>query len=123
MVQQLTKEGNILSLLLKASPTGLMHTTVCKLYLHCSTKKSYKSDTLLSLPTRFALGLTISRMLMISSFGYKFGISPVLRMLLMSSMNDSSLTWESVKRKTVGEPSPPLFLRMSLRSSLHSMMP
>ena len=44
-----------------------------------------------------------------SSAGYRLGTSPVLRIILMSSINDSSLIWLSANRKVVGRPSPPHF--------------
>ncbi len=40
-VQQSTKEGNFLCLILNASPTGLIHSTICKLFLTLSTKVYY----------------------------------------------------------------------------------
>ena len=39
MVQQLASEGNILTLFLKASPMGLMASTMCSCSLTRSTKK------------------------------------------------------------------------------------
>jgi hypothetical protein len=41
IVQQLTKLGNILTLVLKASPIGEKHKTICKNFLTYSIKKAY----------------------------------------------------------------------------------
>mmetsp|Transcript_13481 Transcript_13481/g.52996 ORF Transcript_13481/g.52996 Transcript_13481/m.52996 type:complete len:258 (+) Transcript_13481:188-961(+) len=56
----------------------------------------------------------------VSSLANMLGTSPVFKMLLMSSKNDSILIWVSLNKKTVGEPSPPALRRTFFRSSRHS---
>ena len=123
MVQQFTREGNIRSRVRNASPTGLMQMTVCRFFRHCSMKKSYSSVGDLSRPTFLARGRTSSMMFISSSFGKRFGTSPVLRMLLRSSRKLSYLICVSLNRNTVCWFSPPLFRRTVRRSSRHSVTP
>lgn len=61
---------------------------------------------------RFKISLTSSN----SSGLYKFGTSPLLRMLLISSRKPSSTTWMSLKRKTVGLFSTPAWKYSFFRS-------
>ena len=52
-----------------------------------------------------------------SSALYRLDTSPLLRMLLMSSRNDSSTTWTSMKRNTVALLSTPALQYSRFRSS------
>ena len=58
---------------LKVSPTGDIASTMCRLALHCSTKKAYTSGGVIPLPALFALGVTASMMVMTSSLANRFG--------------------------------------------------
>lgn len=91
MVQQLTRDGNIRQRALNALPTGLMHSTMCRLFLTLLMKNS-KIPSLLpsAIPASFAAGrqpiITRSN----SSASNRLGTSPEFRMLLMSSKNSST---------------------------------
>jgi hypothetical protein len=100
---------------LKASPTGEKASTMCRLALVRSTKKFQRSAEDSAGQLAFtAAGLTASVMAARSSYGNKFGTSPVFRSVLRSSTKASCLICESLKRNIVGLPSAP---------ALHSMRP
>ena len=69
-----------------------------------------------------AMSCIFSMISAFSSAGYKLGTSAVLRIMLMSSTNDSSLIWLSLNRNTVCLPSEPAFSSSLFRSSLHSVL-
>lgn len=77
IVVQLTKLGKVLNLLLKSYPTGDMHITICKLFLHKLTKNWYFSFTD---PVGFRV-LISSMIFAFSSGGKRFGIYPLFNML------------------------------------------
>ena len=97
IVVQFTNVGNVLSLLLKSSPTGDMQITMCKLFLHNWTKYWYFS---LNEPIGFIEAIS-STIFAFSSVGNKFGIYPLLRMLQTSSTIDSLRIWVSLNKKMV----------------------
>lgn len=97
IVVQFTKVGNVLSLLLKSSPTGDMHITMCRLFLQSWTKYWYFS---LKDPTGF-IEVISSTIFAFSSVGNRFGISPLFKILHTSSTIDSLRIWVSEKRKIV----------------------
>jgi len=69
IVQQLTNDGNFLALILKESPAGLMHKTMCRFALILETKYDH-NDSGLSIFFFFkAEGRTL---LIISSISYFF---------------------------------------------------
>lgn len=91
IVQQFTRAGNILSLFLKASPTGDKHNTIDKLSLIFEIKYLYQS----SIPNQ---SVSSYNSLIISSFSsdsHKLGTSPELNTLLTSSKNISFVIWLS----------------------------
>lgn len=91
MVQQFTREGNILTLYLNPFPMGEKAKTTCKFCLHLSTKNPYSCSGVPSgaLPEVLASALTISMTSAFSSAGNKLGTSQVFRRLFMSSTKDS----------------------------------
>ena len=124
IVQQLTKLGNCRRRPRNASPTGLKASTTCKLDWQRSTKNLYCSAGVFS--WRFiclAAPRHFSARTAFSSDANRLGTSHVLSKLLMSSTNDSSLIWASVKRNTVDFPSPPAVVSSRFKSSRHSFLP
>lgn len=85
-MQQLTNEGNILTLVLKDYPIGLNAKTMCRFLLHFYTKKLYNwlGVPYFNLFSAFAIGLTFYIIYAFSSEGNKLGTSYVLSKLLMS---------------------------------------
>lgn len=69
----------------KASPTGDMVSTTCRFARHCDTKKPHSAAELSAAAAFFARARTASMIIITSSFGKRFGTSPVLRILLTSS--------------------------------------
>lgn len=67
---------HFLSLSLKAPPTGLMVSTMCRLLRTLSRKKSQRPAGVRGLPARFARAVTASRMPTSSSFANRLGTSP-----------------------------------------------
>ena len=104
IVQQFTKEGNILTLVRKASPIGLKHRTIWKFLFTTSTKnwKSWAGEPSSPLLSYFSKGRTFSIISALSSVDIRLGTSEVLRRVLMSSTKLSIFIWLSVKRNTVG---------------------
>ena len=95
MVQQLTNDGNFLSLFLKASPIGLIASTICSWSRTLCIKKLNRATNEPSVCLDFSLCLSscliFSQISAFSSVGYRLGTSPALSKLLMSSKNDSCL--------------------------------
>lgn len=91
IVQQFTRDGNIRQRVRKALPTGLMHSTMCRLL---RTRLMQKSQMASLLPSAMPNSLAAGRHPMIScsysSGSKRFGTSPEFRMLLMSSKNSST---------------------------------
>ena len=125
MVQQFTSDGNLRRRSRNASPTGDMHSTQCRYLRHSCTKNlNFSCAGAPSLiPAFLARTVTASAICAISSFANRFGTSPVLSTLLMSSRNDSILICVSEKRNTVGLPSAPALRSTIFRSSRHSNAP
>lgn len=125
MAQQLTKDGNILSLLLKSSPIGDMANTIWTFYLHFCKKSIHisLSPKFLNPGTFLFTSLMLSMIFMISSAAeYKFGISPLLRTLLTSSRKDSRIIYVSFNKKTVYFSSTPQLMNsFCLMSSLQAL--
>ena len=145
-MQQLTSEGNILSLVLNASPMGLIANTtwscsrtrsinmlnrargvpsvcldfsrdLCVCVWVCVCVYTYITCTRI---TYLSICLILEQMSFFSSIGNILGTSPVLRRLPMSSKKFSSLICVSVNKNTAWEdPSAPL-RRIFFKSSLHS---
>ncbi len=94
-MQQLTNEGNILHLTLRVSPTGDIHKVMWNLSLTLSLNvikilslKLLLKNEFYTVSTRLSsaiLGLRPLMILSVSSGRNKLGISPVFKMLLMSS--------------------------------------
>lgn len=120
MVQQLTRDGNIRHRALKLLPTGLIHSTMCKLLLESELEtfrclslrphskcmqatnltrlmKNSKMPSLSpsAMPASLAAGLHPMITFSSSSASNRLGTSPEFRMLLMSSRNSSTTiyTW------------------------------
>lgn len=78
------RDGNFLDLILKLSPAGLIHKTVCKLERMLDMKNDHSDYGLSTFLAFIANGLI---RFIISSISYfflnKFGTSPVLSMLLI----------------------------------------
>jgi len=85
-VQQLTREGNCLHLILRVSPTGDIQRQICKFSLTLAINKAY----ILSIVSTIFLSLqTTLTPLLISSTSsacIKFGISPVFKRLFKFSI-------------------------------------
>lgn len=91
MVQQFTRDGNIRQRVLKALPTGLIHSTMWRLFLTLLIQKSQIASLLPSaMPTSLAAGRQPMISCSYSSGSNRFGTSPEFRMLLMSSKNSST---------------------------------
>ena len=127
MVQQLTSEGNWRKRSRNASPIGEKHSTTCRLALHVLMKYCHSCMGSSSGPPSGAVTpafLAATRHVSItaarSSYGKRFGTSPELSRLLMSSTYDSSLICESEKRNTHGLPFAPASRQKRFRSSFHS---
>ena len=122
-MQQLTSEGNCLQRTRKASPTGDMHKQMCSLsqtrWMNVATQLSRLAGT----PRASQTGIISEHILSSSSCGNKLGISPELRMELMSSSIDSSTTCVSVNRNATFSPSTPVFIMKTLMSSRKSFNP
>lgn len=89
-VQQFTKLGNLRHLTRSYSPTGLMHKTICRLFLTPSTKKFHNASGESGFLSFRAVDRTPLSIYSTSSFfENRFGTSPVLSMLFTSSRNDS----------------------------------
>jgi len=91
IVQQFTSDGNILTLVRKASPIGEKHSTICKFFLTLSMKYRYIYAGVPSfdLPSAFAATRIFSKTSAFSSAANKLGTSKVFSKLFMSSTNDS----------------------------------
>ena len=74
-------------------------------------------------PAAWQSGRIETRIWSVSFESKRLGTSPVFRMLLMSSTNDSLTICVSENRKTVGFPSSPAASSSFLRSSRHSPLP
>ena len=122
MVEQFTIDGNILNLRLNASPMGENANTTCMFYLDLSTNFAYISASFNSL--NYLISLNPSCTADISSGkANKLGISPLLRMLLISSTKPSCAICVSLNRKTVGLASIPAYFKISRILSCQSFIP
>ena len=123
IVQQLTNEGNWRHLTRNASPTGDIHKQICSLsqtlWMNVATQLSRDAGT----PRASQTGIISEHILSSSSCGNKLGISPELRIELMSSSIDSSTTCVSVNRNATSLPSTPVLTMNTLISSLKSFKP
>lgn len=122
MVDPLIKLGNILNLVAKASPIGLIQITMCIFLL---TLAKYIENMFILLGWRFfftqsALQLLI--MLYISFQLYRFATSPLFKILLMSQSICSFMIWVSTNKKLKGLFWTPAFRRISLMSYLQFFM-
>ena len=127
MVQQLTSDGNWRRRSRKASPIGEKHSTTCRLARHVLMKYCQSCVGSSSGPPSGAVTpafLAATRHVSItaarSSYGNRFGTSPELSRLLMSSTYDSSLICESENKNTHGLPLAPASRQNRFRSSFHS---
>ena len=118
---QLTKDGKFLILVLSLSPIGLRHNTICRFNLHLLTKisQSYIQPVACSFQISF---ISLSKF-SLSSGGNKFGISPILSKLLMSSKNLSFTSQKSEIRKTPFLSFRTISRSMSRIKSSHSTVP
>ena len=97
IVVQLTKDGKVLNLLLKSSPTGDIQMTICKFFLQSCTKY-----------WNFSLNEPVGLIVVISSTifafysrGNKLGISPLFKILQTYSTILSFNIWVSENKKIV----------------------
>jgi len=125
MAQQFTKEGNIRRRRLKSSPIGDIARTMWTLDLHLFRKSSQMSLSPQFLkPGRFLFtSLMFSMIFEISSAAeYRFGISPLFKILFTSSRKASIIICVSLSRKTVYFSSTPHYMNnFCLISSLHAL--
>ena len=105
---------------LNGSPTGLIHNTTCRLARTRSTKNANIPCGVSSTPCALAMSCKLFFTSSNSSGLYRFGTSPLLRMLLMSSRKLSSTTCVSLKRKTVGLLSTPAWKYRRFKSADNS---
>ena len=95
MVQQLMREGNFLSLVLKASPMGLMASTMCSwsrhLWMNMLNSATGEPSVCLLLSRWRSSWRILSQISCFSSIGKRLGTSPAFSRLLMSSRKDSCL--------------------------------
>ncbi len=91
IVQQLTSDGNMRHLDRNESPTGLIHSTTCKLFRTRLIKKlNIESRSPSGMPVSLAAVRHPFIMRSRSSASNRFGTSPLFRILLMSSRNSST---------------------------------
>lgn len=120
IVQQLIKEGNFRDRILKLSPAGLIHSTVCKFDRIFEIKNDHRDSGLSIFFALIAWGLTLFIISSISYFFLKrFGTSPVLSILLMLSKNYSYKIWVSTKRKQTFSIYTPAEIEIFWRSPLN----
>ena len=105
MVQQLMRDGNMRNRDRKASPMGDIARITCRFLLTRSTKKLYRErgEGSIFLPCSLAAVCIRSRISARSSGGYRFGMSPVFRSMLMSweienRIKDSSVACQVCER-------------------------
>lgn len=119
-MQQFTREGNFLHLILNASPAGLIHKIICKFALIFEIKYDQRDSGLSTFFFFSAFGRTL---LIISSIYYfflnKLGTSPVFSMLFILSKNSSYNIWVSTKRKHNFYSSAPVIVAIFCKSPLN----
>eukprot|EP00982_Pelagococcus_subviridis_P017579 31550-Pelagococcus_subviridis.AAC.12 len=104
IVQQLMSDGNWRHRERNASPTGDMHRMMCRLSLTRLINVEYKTSFVAGSPKLSTYGRMSDIKRSFSSCANRPGTSPLLRMLFMSSTNDSVTIIVSVNKKTVGVP-------------------
>jgi membrane-associated HD superfamily phosphohydrolase len=85
-VQQLTREGNYLHLILKVSPTGDMQRQICKFSLTLEINKAYILSIVSTIFLSLHTTLTPLFISSVSSGCIKLGISPVFKRLFKFSI-------------------------------------
>mmetsp|Transcript_16560 Transcript_16560/g.47165 ORF Transcript_16560/g.47165 Transcript_16560/m.47165 type:complete len:345 (-) Transcript_16560:7524-8558(-) len=123
IVQQFTREGNCLHLTLRASPTGLIQRQMWSLSQTRCTNVATQLSRDAGTPSASQTGIMSLQILSSSSWGNRFGISPLFKMELMSSSIDSSTTCVSVNKKATFVPSTPVLTMKTLMSSRKSFRP
>ena len=106
IVQQSTNAGNFLQRTLRASPMGLIHKIMWRLFLTLSTNFFQTSPSVNSTGTPFYSKYSFNSFNNVasSSIGNIFGTSPEFRRLFISSRIPSSLITLSVIKKDIGFP-------------------
>ena len=89
IVQQLISDGNMRQRTRKAEPTGDIASTICRFSRTVETKSCFRLSFVSGTPRSFASGRTAEVIFSHSSLAKRLGTSPELRMLLISSINDS----------------------------------
>jgi hypothetical protein len=122
MVVQLMSAGKRRQRLRNASPTGLMQSTMCRLFWHWRTKVFQQFVLSAGTPSASQTGIMSEQIFAFSSSGYMPGTSPVLRMLFTSSSIDSTTICVSTSRKVTDLPSTPVISKSFLMSSRKATM-
>ena len=119
MVHPLMSPGKFRARVAKVSPTGEKHRQVCRLSRTRLRNIAYRLSqvSIMSGFSFFATGRMSLTSMSSSSLGNKPATSPVIRIWLMNSRNDSSFTSASVKMKHTFCPLRPATLYRLLRSS------
>mmetsp|Transcript_23989 Transcript_23989/g.77973 ORF Transcript_23989/g.77973 Transcript_23989/m.77973 type:complete len:412 (-) Transcript_23989:1910-3145(-) len=123
IVQQLTSDGNMRSRCRKASPIGENARTMWRLARTRPMKKELMAFLVTGKPCCCMSGRHAFAIVSVSSVFHRFGTSPALRMLLISSRNASCTICVSVKRNVVSLPSAPAIKSTLFKSSRHSFFP
>mmetsp|Transcript_12091 Transcript_12091/g.51941 ORF Transcript_12091/g.51941 Transcript_12091/m.51941 type:complete len:253 (+) Transcript_12091:4700-5458(+) len=119
MVHPLMSPGKLRARVAKVSPTGEKHRQVCRLSRTRARNIAYRLSqvSIMSGLSFFATGRMSLTIMSSSSLGNRPATSPVIRIWLMNSRNDSSFTSASVKMKHTFCPLSPATLYRLLRSS------
>eukprot|EP00982_Pelagococcus_subviridis_P013776 31278-Pelagococcus_subviridis.AAC.11 len=107
IVQQFTSDGNMRRRCRNSSDTGDMARTQCRLDRTRVMKYAFTAFFVRGKPCCDMIGRRAFSIVPKSSDFHRFGTSPLLRMLLMSSRKFSCTICVSVKRKTTSLPSAP----------------